>query len=479
MGGKSTRPTGDKREKCGLTRGEFLKLGGLAGAGAAAPSLLSGCGSGASGKISKGDLAGTTVTVATVSNSQMTDMESLVGRFTKQTGIKVRFLTLPENNLRQKVTQDVAMNAGDFDVVTIGSYDTPIWAKYKWIVPLDPFFSRMSGTERQRYDLKDLLKPIRSLLSRNGRLFALPFYGESSMLFYRRDLFEKAKLKMPDHPKWEEVMGFARKLNGISAGVHGIILRGEPGWGANMAPFDTFINTYGGRWFNMNWEPQLTSPQVKKAAQVYSTLLQKYGQPGATSDNFPECETAFAGGNGAMWYDATSAAGYLSDPKSSKVADRLGFAYGPTAVTPHGAHWLWSWALAIESSSRHKDAAFEFIKWATSKEYLDLVGRKLGWERVPPGTRYYTYRSTPYRHKPWAEIELNSINTADPQHPTKQPVPYTGIQYVEIPEFQDFGDAVGRYLAALIAGKISVDQFVKEAQQEVLTAVRQGGYLKK
>ncbi len=441
--------------------------------------LLSACGGSAAGSVSKKDLAGSTVTVATVSNSQMTDMEGLVGDFTRKTGIKVRFLTLPENNLRQKVTQDVAMNAGDFDIVTIGSYDVPIWARYRWIVPLDQFFSRMSSQERDKYDLGDVLKPIRALLSRKGQIFAIPFYAESSMLFYRKDLFKKAGLKMPEHPTWDQVSRFAKKLNGSGNGVHGIILRGEPGWGANMAPFDTFINTYGGRWFNMNWEPQLTSPQVKKAAQVYTTLVRKYGQPGATSDNFPECETAFAGGKGAIWYDATSAAGYISDPKSSDVADKVGFAYGPTAVTPHGAHWLWSWALAIESSSRNKDAAFEFIKWATSKQYLDLVGRKLGWERVPPGTRYYTYQSTPYRNKPWAGIEIKSINKADPTHPTKDPVPYTGIQYVEIPEFQDFGDAVGRYLAALLAGSISVDRFAQESQQEVLAAIKQGGYLKK
>jgi sorbitol/mannitol transport system substrate-binding protein len=271
--------------------------------------------------------------------------------------------------------------------VTIGSYDTPFWGRYQWIEPLDPFFSRMSRSEIEDYDLEDLLKAIRTILSYKDQLFAVPFYGESSMLFYRKDLFEEAGLKMPERPKWDQVRGFASKLDNLKGDAHGIILRGLPGWGANMAPFNTFINTYGGRWYNMDWEPQLTSAEVKEAIRVYSTLGREYGQPGITSHNFPECLSLFSSGDGAMWYDATVAAGLLSDPEASKVADEVGFAYGPTAVTPRGAHWLWSWALGIESSSLKKDAAFEFIKWAPSKEYINLVGRELGWVRVPPGTR--------------------------------------------------------------------------------------------
>jgi sorbitol/mannitol transport system substrate-binding protein len=444
--------------------------------GSAAAPLLSACG-GSGGAAGKG-MAGTTLTVATVSNSQMEDMQSLAGHFTEKTGIRVNFLFLPENDLRQRVTQDVAMNAGNFDIVTIGSYDTPFWGRYQWLEPLDPLFSQMSRSERERYDLEDLLKPIRTILSHKDQLFALPFYAESSMLFYRKDLLEQANLKMPERPKWDQVRGFAEKLDNPEGDVHGIILRGLPGWGANMAPFDTFINTYGGRWYNLDWEPQLTSPEVKEAIRAYSTLARSYGQPGITSDNFPECENSFTSGSGAIWYDATSAAGYLSDPETSKVADKVGFAYGPTAVTPHGAHWLWSWALGIEFSSRKKDAAFEFLKWATSKEYINLVGRELGWVRVPPGTRRSTYENTKYKENPWAEIEIKSIEDADPERPTRDPVPYTGIQYIGIPEFQQLGDEVGRMLAGVLAGQMSIDDMAGQAQQAALEVARQGEYLK-
>ena len=450
-------------------------MGGALAAGSVAAPWLSACGDSPGGKAG---LARTSLTIATVSNSQMEDMQSLIGDFTDKTGIKARFLFLPENDLRQRVTQDVAMKAGNFDIVTIGSYDTPFWGRYHWTVPLAPFFKRMSESEKKNYDLEDLLAPIRTILSYKGTLFAVPFYAESSMLFYRKDLFEKAKIEMPMHPKWEQVVGFAKKLDGIEEGVYGMILRGLPGWGANVAPFATFINTFGGRWYNEKWQPQLTTPEFKKAVQVYSDLVTKYGQPGATSDNFPECENLFASAKGAMWYDATSAAGYLSDPKVSEVAKDLGFAYGPIGTTPRGAHWLWSWALGIESSSRKQDAAFEFIKWATSKEYIQLVGEELGWVRVPPGTRHSTYDDTKYQDNPWTEIELNSINTANPEQPTVDPVPYTGVQYIAIPEFQQLGDEVGRSLASVLTGDMSIDQMAQESQRQALEIARQGKYLK-
>jgi sorbitol/mannitol transport system substrate-binding protein len=483
-GGRNPEMTGinDRPDETGgsakttFTRGEILKLGGILAAGSAAAPLMSACG-GSAGS-SGGEFSGTTLTVATVSNSQMEDMQTLIGHFTEKTGINVRFLFLPENDLRQRVTQDVAMQAGNFDIVTIGSYDTPFWGRYQWITSLDPFLSRMSSAEKKEYDLPDLLESIRTILSNQGKLFAAPFYAESSMLFYRKDLFEKAGIKMPERPTWKEITGFAEKLNKQGGGAHAMILRGLPGWGANMAPFDTFFNTYGGRWFDLDWRPQLESPEFKKAVSVYADLVTNYGQPGATSDNFPECENLFASGDGAMWYDATSAAGYISDPKTSKVANQLGYTYGPTGVTEHGAHWLWSWALGIESASKNQDAAFEFIKWATSKEYIDLVGRELGWVRVPPGTRRSTYQDTKYKDNPWAEIEINSIEDANPERPSVDPVPYTGIQYVGIPEFQQLGDEVGRSLASVLAGDMSVDEMAQKSQQQALEVVRLGQYLK-
>ncbi len=421
-----------------------------------------------------------TLTIATVNNGDMVVMESLTSVFTKKYGIKVKYVTLPENTLRQKVTSDVATGGGQFDIATVGTYDVPIWAKNKWLVSLAPYFAQLSPAASQAYDLKDVIPKVKLGLSYNGSLYAVPFYGESSMTYYNKKLFAAAGLKMPLHPTWTQIQSFAAKLNKSSSNQYGICLRALPGWGEFGAPLTTVINTFGGEWFNMKWEPQLTSPAFEKATNFYVNLIKKYGEPGATSSGFTECETAMAQGKTAMWVDATVAAGQLTDPSKSKVAKDIGFAYAPTQVTPLGSHWLWAWSLAIEASSKNKDAAFKFLTWATSKDYLKLVAGKNGWAAVPPGTRVSTYQNPNYKKAAGAfeGIVLNSMLTADPTHSTLHKVPYVGVQFVGIPEFQNIGTLVTQNLAGAVAGSTSVSSALSLSQQQVTRIMKQAGYLK-
>jgi len=419
----------------------------------------------------------TTLTIATVNNGDMIVMESLTKDFTKKYGINVKYVTLPENTLRQKVTSDVATGGGQFDIATVGTYDVPIWAKNKWLVNLQPMFSASAS---KAYDLNDVIPKVRLGLSYQNNLYALPFYGESSMMYYNKALFAAAGLKMPLHPTWDQVAAFAAKLNNPSKNQYGICLRALPGWGEFGAPLTTVINTFGGEWFNNSWEPQLTSPADVKAVTFYVNLLRKSGEPGATSSGFTECETAMAQGKAAMWVDATVAAGALSDPKQSKVAKDIGFAYAPTEVTPLGSHWLWSWSLGIEASSKNQAAAFKFITWATSKDYIKLVAAKNGWASVPPGTRVSTYTNPAYKKAAGAfeGIVLNSMLTADPTHSTLHKVPYVGVQFVGIPEFQNIGTLVTQDLAGAVAGSTSVSSALAQAQSQVTRIMKQAGYLK-
>jgi len=355
--------------------------------------------------------------------------------------------------------------------MTIGTYEAPLWGKNGWLVP----FENVPAT----YDLNDVLKPVRDGLSYGGKLYALPFYAESSMMYYRKDLFAQKGITVPGQPRWTQVAQWAQQLHNPRGGVYGICLRGLPGWGENMAFISTLVNTFGGRWFDESWRPQLTSPEWKQAISFYVDLVTKYGPPGVTSNGYTENLTLFSQGNCAMWVDATVAAGYLANPKTSKVADKVGFAQAPIAVTPNGSHWLWSWALAIPKSSKKVEAARTFIYWATSKEYIELVGRTEGWVAVPPGTRLSTYRNPNYlRAAPFAEIVLKAIQTADPTKPTAKPVPYTGIQYVSIPEFQAIGTQVGQFIAGIVTGRYSVDEGLAQAQAAVEKIMREAGYLR-
>jgi len=424
--------------------------------------------------------SGTTLTIATVNNPDMVVMESLTSNFTKKYGINVKYVTLPENTLRQKVTSDVATGGGQFDIATVGTYDVPIWAKNKWLVSLQPYFAKMSPAAAKAYDLNDVIPKVRLGLSYNGQLYAVPFYGESSMTYYNKALFSAAGLTMPLHPTWDQIQNFASKLNKSSSNQYGICLRALPGWGEFGAPLTTVINTFGGQWFNTSWQPQLTSPATEKAVNFYVNLIKSYGEPGATSSGFTECETAMAQGKTAMWVDATVAAGQLTDPSKSQVAKDIGFAYAPTEVTPLGSHWLWAWSLAIEASSKNKDAAFKFLTWATSKDYLKLVASKNGWAAVPPGTRVSTYTNASYKKAAgaFASIVLNSMLTADPTHSTLHKAPYVGVQFVGIPEFQNIGTLVTQNLAGAVAGSTSVDSALSLSQQQVTRIMKQSGYLK-
>ena len=304
-----------------------------------------------------------------------------------------------------------------------------------------------------------MLKPIRDGLSHEGKLYALPFYGESSMTYYRTDLFRKAGIQMPANPTYEEIARFAAVLHDPDNEVYGICLRGKIGWGENMAYISTLVNTFGGRWFDEQWNTAIDTPDWKEAIGFYIELLKNYGPPSATKNGYNENLQLFAQGRCGIWIDATVAAGYLFDSANSTVADKVGFTPAPVAKTPKGSQWLWAWTLAIPSSSKAPDAARRFLLWATSKAYIELVGTRKGWTAVPPGTRKSTYANPNYKAAaPFAEFVLGTIQSADPSDNTLQPTPYSGIQFVDIPEFQHIGTQVGQYIHTALAGKLSVDR---------------------
>jgi sorbitol/mannitol transport system substrate-binding protein len=246
-----------------------------------------------------------------------------------------------------------------------------------------------------------------------------------------------------------------------------------------MAYVSTVVNTFGGRWFDESWKAQLDTPEWHKAVGFYADLLKNAGPPGASSNGFNENLTLMSSGKCAMWIDATVAAGMLYNKSQSQVSDKIGFAAAPIAVTPKGSHWLWSWSLAIPKTSKQQDAAKKFAAWATSKEYIEMVGKDEGWASVPPGTRKSTYARPEYKQAaPFGDFVLKAIETADPNDATLHKVPYSGIQFVGIPEFQSFGTVVGQSIAGVVAGQTSVDNALKAANAAADRAVKQAGYQK-
>jgi sorbitol/mannitol transport system substrate-binding protein len=415
--------------------------------------------------------AATELVIATVNNGHMIEMQKLGKNFeAANPDIKLKWVTLEEGVLRQRVTTDIATKGGQFDIMTIGMYEAPIWGKKGWLQELKTDAA---------YDVDDLLPAVRGGLTVGGKLYAAPFYGESSMLMYRKDLADKAGVQVPDRPTWPQIADLAKKIHNPKDGVYGICLRGKPGWGDNMAFLTTLVNTHGGQWFDMSWKPQLDSKPWKDAITFYVDLLKNYGPPGSSANSFNEILALTNSGKCGMWIDATIAASFVSDPKQSKVADQMAFAQAPTAVTPKGANWLWSWNLAIPAGSKKVDAAQKFVSWATSKDYVQLVAKTNGWANVPTGTRKSTYASADFQKAArFASAELKAIESANPNDSTLPKSPYVGVQFAAIPEFQAIGIAVGQQMSAALAGKSSVDDALKASQTAAEREMKKAGYYK-
>ncbi|WP_370323393.1 ABC transporter substrate-binding protein [Salipiger bermudensis] len=410
-----------------------------------------------------------TITVATVNNGDMIRMQGLMDEFNAEyPDIEVEWVTLEENVLRQRVTQDVAAKGGQFDVMTIGTYEVPIWGAQGWLVSLNDLPAE--------WDADDILPAIRGGLTVDGELYAAPFYGESSMVMYRKDLMDAAGMEMPEAPTWDDIAAAAEAMTDKDNEIYGICLRGKAGWGENMAFLTAMSNSFGARWFDENWTPQFDSEAWANTINTYMDLMTNYGPPGASTNGFNENLSLFQQGKCGMWIDATVAASFVTNPKDSTVADSVGFALAPDTGLGKRSNWLWAWALAIPAGSQKEDAAKQFIEWATSKDYIELVAANEGWANVPPGARTSLYENPNYMEVPFAKMTLDSILSADPNNSTVEESPYVGVQFAAIPEFAGIATEVSQEFSAVYAGQQSIDEALEKAQAITNDAMEAAGY---
>ena len=409
-----------------------------------------------------------TLTIATVNNGDMIRMQGYTDKFTEATGIDVEWVTLEENVLRQRVTTDITTKGGTFDIMTIGMYETPIWGANGWLVPLDGL--------SEEYDVGDILPAMAGGLSHDGTLFAAPFYGESSMIMYRTDLMEKAGMEMPDAPTWQFIKEAAAAMTDRDAEINGICLRGKAGWGEGGAFITAMSNSFGARWFDEEWKPQFDQPEWADTLNFYVEMMNESGPAGYATNGFNENLSLFQQGKCGMWIDATVAASFVTNPDDSTVADHVGFALAPDTGLGKRSNWLWAWALAIPAGTQQEDAAKQFIEWATSKDYIELVAESEGWANVPPGARTSLYENPEYQKVPFAKMTLDSILSADPNSPTVKPVPYVGIQFAAIPEFAGIATQVSQEFSAVYAGQQSVDEALAKAQAFTAEEMEAAGY---
>jgi sorbitol/mannitol transport system substrate-binding protein len=406
------------------------------------------------------------INVAIVDNPNMQDLAHLTpSLFTAKTHIEVNYAILDEGTLREITTREAA-GGRQFDAVMIGPYEAPQFGRDGFIMEL----TRFASSDRA-YELGDIIPSVRNALSYQGKLYAAPFYGESSFLMYRKDVLKDAGIEMPAHPTWRQVADFARRID--TRDRAGICMRGKPGWGELGATFGSVLNTFGGTWWSAKPDgsvgrAMVDQPPFRRALQFYVDLVRDAGERGAARAAYNQCLELYLSGKVAMWYDATVAAGLL-EAKDSPVRGRNGYVPAPVEQTS-ASGWLWSWALAIPTSSSKADLAWRYISWATGPRYVKEAGTRIpgGWAAIPPGTRRSTYQIPEYMKASAAfdHQTLDAIESAPIDNPgtTKRPGLPATVAYVGIPEFQDVGDACTAQFSAVIAGKSSVDPALENCQ---------------
>ncbi|OIQ35812.1 MAG: sugar ABC transporter substrate-binding protein [Roseobacter sp. MedPE-SWchi] len=411
--------------------------------------------------IAAGGASAESLTIAIVNNGHMINMQKVAEAYTEETGVELNWVSLEEGVLREQVTSDTATGGGQYDIINIGMQEAPIWGAAGWIEPLK--FS--AG-----YDVDDILPAMRNGLSHEGQLYAAPFYGESSMVMYRKDLTDAAGVSITDSDSWDNVKAAAAAIHDPDNGVYGACLRGKPGWGDNMAFITTVVNSFGGAWFDADYRPVLDSAEWNAAINFYVDLLSNYGPPGSEGNSFNEILALYNEGKCGMWIDATIAASFLE-------VDGVAYAQSPNAGNPVGSNWLWAWAMAIPAGSPNAEAAGKFIEWATSKDYVQAVGTHpdFGWGSVPTGQRASTYAIPEFQAAAgFAAAELAAIDSAAPEATDLKP--YVGVQFAAIPEFPEVGSAVAQEMAAALSGAKSVEEALAASQEAAHSIMKEAGY---
>ena len=396
----------------------------------------------------------------------------------KVSGVTVNIAVLPENDLRQKLTTEASTGGTTYDIFVIGPYEAQTWAKNGWLENMEPYFKSLPSEKLAWYDRPDQIQGMIQSLAVKGQSYAMPFYGESSFTMYNKELFAAKGLTMPDHPTWDQIYDLAVKINDPSKGIVGVTLRGAPGWGMSGAPFVTMVNAFGGRFYDMKWHATVNTPEQRAAWQMYKKLLRDAGQKDILSYTYNECIALTKSGKAGIYYDATSIAPPL-EAADSPVRGKIGYAFAPHEKLETNTAWLWNWAMGInpKSSDAKKKAAFDFILWSTSKDYIQMtLAMDPSGASTPPGSRSSTYTLPAYTSVPYAAMTLKTLQSMDFTHPTLQPVPYVGLQYIAIPEFADIGTKMTQLLADYVVDKISLDQALQQTNDIFNQAAKDGGY---
>lgn len=378
--------------------------------------------------------AGTTIRFLAANHPWTDTIKGLLPEFEQKTGIKVNMESIAENQLTQKLTVELTAGGGTVDVfMQRPLQEAKLFQKNGWYADLNEYLKDSAKTPTD-YDFADFYPGPVETETVQGHLTGIPLITEQQIIYYRKDLFEAKGIKVPT--TMEELEAAAKALHDPSGGVYGIVMRGQGN--PAVTQFSSFLYSMGGD-FLQDGKAAIATPEAIKAFTLYGKLLREYGPPGVLNMSWPQAAALFAQGKAAMWLDANSLYNNVTDPKKSTVADKVGFAQFPAGDKGSLPYSVTSWGISIAASSKNRDAAWEFVKWATSKEIVlktqsagNPGARKSVWEN-PEGTKAWPAE--------WVEVARKSSAVG---RPADRP------QVINVGQARDI---IGEVITAAITGK--------------------------
>lgn len=332
-----------------------------------AASLVAGCGqqqaseAPEAAKPAAKPFEGKNITLVTANHPWNDAIKPLIPEFEAATGMKVNVQSFFEDQLTQKLTVQFTSGSATPDVFMYRPLqEGKLFYKNGWVSPLDEYPQKDAS-----YDFADFSKSAVGSVTVDGKLAGIPIITEQEILYYRKDLLQKAGIAVPK--TIDELVAAVKQLHDPKNEMYGFVARGQ------RSPLVTQVSSFlysEGADFSQGDKATINTPEAIKAFTTYGTLLKDYGPPGVLNMSWPQAFGIFAQGKVAFLTDANSLYKNLTDAEKSKVADQVGFAVFPGGKAGSKPYNITSWGLAMNSKSANKDAAWEFMKWATSKEIV-------------------------------------------------------------------------------------------------------------
>ena len=414
----------------------------------------------------KKPFAGQTIYVLTEVENYADGLMELSKEFTEKTGVTVEIETLSQMAAQQKVTVEATSGSDAYDLLYMEGDYIPRLAGGNFIYPIDDFLQDQT-LNIVDVDLDDFIKSTLQAFQYQGKQYCLPFKAATQIFYFRPDILATFGIKEP--PKtFQELLEMSRKVH--TSEMPAIAMRGQAGT-HNMWVFSQFLYGYGARLFK-DWPSDLTptvySPEAVKALKIYVELMQNYSIPGAASADYNDVTIAMQQGKVVFAIEGAPLAARILDPEKSKVVGKLGFAVPPAGDKEQLPPFT-SQCFAINSASKHKEAAYLFQTWSSSQEVFKKVALM---KKYPSVTRFSVWNDPEFRKKYDYDFGHGSFTQAYRDTLAAAPAWYR-------PAFKDWAlvrDRVGIAVQEAVVNKKTPEQALEDAQNDISRMLTERGY---